>query len=58
MIVTEWDEFRALDLERIAGSLRGKVLVDLRNVYDRSEAEEAGLTYYGVGRGRTEPAAS
>jgi UDPglucose 6-dehydrogenase len=58
VIVTEWDEFRALDLDRIAGSLRGKVLVDLRNVYDRSEAEEAGLTYFGVGRGRTEPALS
>jgi UDPglucose 6-dehydrogenase len=52
VIVTEWDEFRALDLEKIAGSLRGKVLVDLRNVYDRNEAEGAGLTYYGVGRGR------
>jgi UDPglucose 6-dehydrogenase len=52
VIVTEWDEFRALDLDRIAGSLRGKVLVDLRNVYDRDEAEGAGLTYYGVGRGR------
>src|SRR5438270_279861 len=56
VIVTEWDEFRALDLERIAASLRGKVLVDLRNVYDRSEAEEAGLTYYGIGRGRLEKA--
>jgi UDPglucose 6-dehydrogenase len=53
VIVTEWDEFRALDLDRIAASLRGKVLVDLRNVYDRAEAEEAGLTYYGVGRGRS-----
>jgi UDPglucose 6-dehydrogenase len=52
VIVTEWDEFRALDLKRIAASLRGKVLVDLRNVYDRDEAEGAGLTYYGVGRGR------
>ena len=52
VIVTEWDEFRALDLDRIAGLLRGKVLVDLRNVYDRGEAEEAGLTYYGIGRGR------
>ena len=52
VIVTEWDEFRALDLEKIAASLRGNVLVDLRNVYDRDEAEEAGLTYYGVGRGR------
>jgi len=52
VIVTEWDEFRALDLERIADSLKGKILVDLRNVYDRGEAEAAGLTYYGVGRGR------
>src|SRR4051812_11709240 len=56
VIVTEWDEFRALDLERIAASMRGKVLVDLRNVYDRSDAEEAGLTYYGIGRGRFEKA--
>ena len=54
VIVTEWDEFRALDLDRIASALRGKVLVDLRNVYDRSEAEAAGLTYYGIGRGRPE----
>ena len=54
VIVTEWDEFRALDLERIAASLRGKILVDLRNVYDRSEAAQAGLAYYGVGRGRPE----
>jgi UDPglucose 6-dehydrogenase len=52
VIVTEWDEFRALDLDRIAASLKGKILVDLRNVYDPGEAEEAGLRYYGVGRGR------
>jgi UDPglucose 6-dehydrogenase len=52
VIVTEWDEFRALDLKKIANSLRGKVLVDLRNVYDRSEAEEAGLAFFGIGRGR------
>jgi len=54
VIVTEWDEFRALDLDRIAAALRGKVLVDLRNVYDRQEAEEAGLAYYGIGRGRVD----
>jgi UDPglucose 6-dehydrogenase len=54
VIVTEWDEFRALDLDRIASVLRGKVLIDLRNVYDRREAEEAGLTHYGVGRGRAD----
>lgn len=56
VIVTEWDEFRALDLEKVAGSLRGKILVDLRNVYDRVDAEQAGLAYYGVGRGKFEPA--
>lgn len=53
VIVTEWDEFRALDLDRISALLRGKVLVDLRNVYDRVDAEEAGLTYYDVGRGQS-----
>jgi UDPglucose 6-dehydrogenase len=52
VIVTEWDEFRALDLDKIAASMRGRVLVDLRNVYDREEAQAAGLAYFGVGRGR------
>jgi UDPglucose 6-dehydrogenase len=52
VIVTEWDEFRALDLDKLAAAMRGKVLVDLRNVYGRDEAEEAGLTYFGVGRGK------
>ncbi len=52
VIVTEWDEFRALDLERLAKAMRGNVLVDLRNVYDRAEAEEAGFEYTGLGRGR------
>jgi hypothetical protein len=36
--------------------MRGKVLVDLRNVYDRDDAIEAGLAYSGVGRGRLGPA--
>jgi UDPglucose 6-dehydrogenase len=51
VIVTEWDEFRALDLSAIAQTMRGNVLVDLRNVYDKDEAERAGLRYFGVGRG-------
>src|SRR5690349_14390568 len=38
VIVTEWDEFRALDLGALSRSMRGKVLIDLRNVYDREEA--------------------
>src|SRR5947209_8191933 len=56
VIVTEWDEFRALDLDRIAAAMRGKVLVDLRNVYDPAEAEEVGLSYFGVGRGKVQSA--
>ena len=56
VIVTEWDEFRALDLDKLGRAMRGKVLVDLRNVYSRDEAEEAGLAYVGVGRGKPETA--
>jgi UDPglucose 6-dehydrogenase len=56
VIVTEWDEFRALDLATLAQSMRGKVLVDLRNVYDRVEAERAGLVHHGIGRGKTQAA--
>ncbi|HZB70019.1 MAG TPA: UDP-glucose/GDP-mannose dehydrogenase family protein, partial [Sphingomicrobium sp.] len=47
VIVTEWDEFRALDLADLAGAMRGKALIDLRNVYDRADAERAGLDYSG-----------
>jgi UDPglucose 6-dehydrogenase len=56
VIVTEWDEFRAIDLGTVAAAMRGKTLVDLRNVYDREEAERAGLAYHGIGRGRQAPA--
>lgn len=52
VIVTEWDEFRALDLERIASVLKTPLLVDLRNIYPPAEAERAGLTLVGVGKGR------
>ncbi|MEO6247553.1 MAG: UDP-glucose/GDP-mannose dehydrogenase family protein [Sphingomicrobium sp.] len=52
VIVTEWDEFRALDLARMAATMRGKALIDLRNIYDRATVERAGMTYRGIGRGR------
>ena len=51
VVVTEWDEFRGLDLNQLAAAMKGKVLVDLRNIYDRREAERAGLRYFGIGRG-------
>ncbi len=50
VLVTEWDEFRALDLKRVGELLRGKVLVDLRNVYNRDEVQFLGLKYCGIGR--------
>ena len=52
VVVTEWDEFRALDLARFSKVMRGNVVVDLRNVYNRADAEEAGLEYIGIGRGK------
>jgi UDPglucose 6-dehydrogenase len=36
--------------------MRGNALVDLRNIYDRADAERAGLTYRGIGRGSASPA--
>ncbi|WP_260483836.1 UDP-glucose dehydrogenase family protein [Sphingomicrobium flavum] len=50
VICTEWDKFRGLSLERMKSAMRGTALVDLRNVYERDEAERAGLDYFPVGR--------
>ncbi len=51
VILTEWDAYRALDLERIRSLMRGRMVIDLRNVYRPDEIVEAGLTYLGIGRG-------
>ncbi|MCC6826765.1 MAG: UDP-glucose/GDP-mannose dehydrogenase family protein [Novosphingobium sp.] len=50
VIVTEWDAFRALDLQRASKLLKSPVLLDLRNIYPREFAEGAGFTYYAIGR--------
>ena len=50
VIVTEWDAFRALDFSRMKELLNSPVLVDLRNIYERDDAEQRGFTYVGVGR--------
>jgi UDPglucose 6-dehydrogenase len=50
VLVTEWDALRALDLDRLAGVMRGAAFVDLRNIYPPEEVEEAGLSWYGIGR--------
>lgn len=50
VIVTEWNQFRRLDLQRIKAALRQPVLVDLRNIYAPFEVESVGFKYYGIGR--------
>ncbi|HEY6816900.1 MAG TPA: UDP-glucose/GDP-mannose dehydrogenase family protein [Croceibacterium sp.] len=50
VIVTEWDAFRALDLDRAGTLLRDRLLVDLRNLYDRADIERQGFRYVAVGR--------
>ncbi len=50
VIVTEWNAFRALDLNRVKTLLTHPVLVDLRNIYNPRDMEQAGFVYYSVGR--------
>ena len=50
VIVTEWEQFRALDLPRIKQHMACPVLIDLRNVYSRDEIEGHGFLYVGVGQ--------
>ncbi|HLL25929.1 MAG TPA: UDP-glucose/GDP-mannose dehydrogenase family protein [Kofleriaceae bacterium] len=50
VLVTEWHELRQPDFARLASEMRGKVLVDGRNVWPREEARAAGFVYYGIGR--------
>lgn len=56
VIITEWNEYRALDLTRIAGSMKTKRLVDLRNIYKVSEIAPHGFHYVSIGRPDVEPA--
>ena len=49
VIITEWPEFRALDLRRLKELLTTPILVDLRNIYARKEVEKLGFTYVAVG---------
>jgi UDPglucose 6-dehydrogenase len=51
LVLTEWNEFRALDLRRVKARMRGDVLVDLRNVFRPGLAADNGFRYTGIGRG-------
>jgi UDPglucose 6-dehydrogenase len=50
VLLTEWREYRALDLQRLKKLLREPIFIDLRNVYRRKQMEDAGFIYYSVGR--------
>jgi len=50
VVVTEWNEFRHLDLDRVKASMRMPVIVDGRNIYDPASMRELGFTYRGIGR--------
>ncbi|WP_371347908.1 UDP-glucose/GDP-mannose dehydrogenase family protein [Ancylobacter sp. IITR112] len=53
VIVTEWDAFRALDLNRLKAQLRSPIVVDLRNIYPPEDLIRRGFTYVGIGRADT-----
>jgi UDPglucose 6-dehydrogenase len=50
VILTEWNEFRAIDLDRMKSLLRRPVVIDLRNIYDPETMQAAGFDYTSVGR--------
>jgi len=50
VLITEWDQFRALDLNRLKAGMRQPVVVDLRNVYNPVEMKARGFRYFSVGR--------
>ena len=58
VIITEWDQFRALDLERVKGLMRRPVVIDLRNIYQPDEMRDLGFSYDSVGRRAVRPASA
>ena len=49
-VLTEWDEFRWLDIDQVAGAMAGRALVDARNLLDRNDWRRAAFDYQGIGR--------
>ncbi|SAI73871.1 UDP-glucose dehydrogenase [Bordetella ansorpii] len=53
VVVTEWQEFWSPDFDRLAATLRDRVIFDGRNIYDPATVERAGIAYFGIGTGRS-----
>ncbi|MBU1016390.1 UDP-glucose/GDP-mannose dehydrogenase family protein [Patescibacteria group bacterium] len=51
LVLTEWDEFRTVDLKELKSLMKGNLLLDGRNIYDPKDAHEAGFIYEGIGIG-------
>ena len=58
VILTEWNEYRALDLAVVSEAMRGRCLLDLRNVFNPADAAKAGLVYRSIGRPAEDAAAA
>ena len=50
IVVTEWNEFRALTPRLFSDLMKGKVLVDFRNIYEPEQMKAVGLSYHSIGR--------
>jgi UDPglucose 6-dehydrogenase len=50
VIITEWNQFRALDMEKVKSLLKSPKIADLRNIYEPKDMRELGFDYVGVGR--------
>ncbi len=55
LIITEWNEFRALDLDKVKALLKSPLIIDLRNIYPISEIKKHGLVYHSIGRSEYDP---
>jgi UDPglucose 6-dehydrogenase len=58
IIMTEWNQFRTLDFDRLKQMMKSKLLLDLRNVYDSDRVVAHGFRHVSVGRTTREPAAN
>ncbi len=55
LVLTEWNEFRAIDLETLRRTMRGGLMFDLRNIFAPADATAAGFVYHGIGRATAVP---
>jgi UDPglucose 6-dehydrogenase len=56
VILTEWNQFRHLDLSRLRAAMRRPLIVDLRNIYEPAKMAQAGFHYVSIGRAAAAPA--